>query len=735
MYNGLNSFSYNNNYHYMSNPNNYHMNNNLYYQYQYGNYVNNQFRKNNQLNTHNNANINQNNINYSFFNSSNNNNGPNNNNYYFNNQDKKKYCVNNPISNNNDNNNNQNNNNNDYNNQNNSNYNNQNNNYNNNNYNNQNNNNYNNQNNNNYNNNQNNNNYNNNYNNQNNYNNNNQNNYNNTNQNNYNNNNQNNYNNSNQNNYNYNNNYNNQNNYNNNNQNNYNNNIQNNNNYNNNYNNQNNYNNNNQNNYNNNNQNNYNNNIQNNYNNNNQNNNNFNKYIKSNDNKKEEMRAKTCLVKKNKDNIKLNFMVRARGLINVGATCYMNATLQCFYHVKALSENLINDNNINKKMEITSSFKDVIEKLAGCSNKKIFRYYNVDEKTKDNVEPIEFKDIIGEKNPLFKGKNACDSKDLILFMLESMDKELTIRNNKNDKIKLFVGKDLSEMEDNNYKKCHNSIISDLFYGFQKSNVMCDSCKYLDNTFTVINFLLFPLEKTYNSLNKNNNNNAMNMMNMMNMMYMMNNNNMNNNYMYMNNINPNFNNILNRMSLNNHNMNNYFNNNNNINQLNCRTTIQSKRNLTLNAQNDIQRKLTLDDCFKEFLAEDLLSGQNKIYCNHCHKYSNAITKNELYKAPNILILILNRGRGNYFKCDLDFPKYLDISKYLINNDSPKYYDLIGVISHFGESNESGHFMAFCKHFDLSWYIFNDAIVKQVSENDIYRGVPYILFYQNKDLNEE
>ena len=33
-----------------------------------------------------------------------------------------------------------------------------------------------------------------------------------------------------------------------------------------------------------------------------------------------------------------------------------------------------------------------------------------------------------------------------------------------------------------------------------------------------------------------------------------------------------------------------------------------------------------------------------------------TKNELYKAPNILILILNRGRGNYFKCDLDFHKY-------------------------------------------------------------------------------
>ena len=35
-----------------------------------------------------------------------------------------------------------------------------------------------------------------------------------------------------------------------------------------------------------------------------------------------------------KPKIKLNFMVKSRGLVNVGATCYMNSTLQCFYHIK-----------------------------------------------------------------------------------------------------------------------------------------------------------------------------------------------------------------------------------------------------------------------------------------------------------------------------------------------------------------------------------------------------------------
>ena len=39
--------------------------------------------------------------------------------------------------------------------------------------------------------------------------------------------------------------------------------------------------------------------------------------------------------------IKLDSFIKARGLDNVGATCYMNATLQCIYHVKRLSETII----------------------------------------------------------------------------------------------------------------------------------------------------------------------------------------------------------------------------------------------------------------------------------------------------------------------------------------------------------------------------------------------------------
>ena len=82
--------------------------------------------------------------------------------------------------------------------------------------------------------------------------------------------------------------------------------------------------------------------------------------------------------------------------------------------------------------------------------------------------------------------------------------------------------------------------------------------------------------------------------------------------------------------------------------------------------------------------------------------------------------------------MEFPHELDISKFTNNPSSPKNYELIGVISHLGESSMEGHFIAFCKHFNDTWHLFNDGFVNSVSQNDIYRGTPYILFYQNKDL---
>lgn len=66
-------------------------------------------------------------------------------------------------------------------------------------------------------------------------------------------------------------------------------------------------------------------------------------------------------------------MVKSRGLVNVGATCYMNSTLQCFYHIKDLSEAIINDDYINESLEFTNCYKNLIEELSGCKDRDKFK--------------------------------------------------------------------------------------------------------------------------------------------------------------------------------------------------------------------------------------------------------------------------------------------------------------------------------------------------------------------------
>ena len=66
---------------------------------------------------------------------------------------------------------------------------------------------------------------------------------------------------------------------------------------------------------------------------------------------------------------------------------------------------------------------------------------------------------------------------------------------------------------------------------------------------------------------------------------------------------------------------------------------------------------------------------------------------------------------------------------MSDKSPNYYELVGVISHFGESNMGGHFIAYCKNsFDGKWYKFNDAMVNESSFQEAsFQGLPYVLFY--------
>ena len=98
----------------------------------------------------------------------------------------------------------------------------------------------------------------------------------------------------------------------------------------------------------------------------------------------------------------------------------MNSTLQCLSNTDELTDYFLKDfikelNNNNKIM--SNAYYNLIQNL-----------WNKDNNNK-SFSPNEFKEKLSQENPLFKGIAACDSKDLIQFLLERFHNELNIIDN------------------------------------------------------------------------------------------------------------------------------------------------------------------------------------------------------------------------------------------------------------------------------------------------------------------
>ena len=343
------------------------------------------------------------------------------------------------------------------------------------------------------------------------------------------------------------------------------------------------------------------------------------------------------------------------GLENIGATCYMNATLQCLCHVISLKNYFLNEKRVendllNKNAQLTRCFCQLINTLWKNSELQYFA-------------PHDFKNLISEMNPLFKGIQANDSKDLIIFLYETLHNELN-NPDPNDKRLIDLNNPNIDQElkifRNNYYTQNSSIINKIFYYEQSSLLKCCSCNIKKISYNIQNFIIFPLEKIRLGLIKKKPQG----------------------FMY----------------------------------------------------------VTLEDCFVENEEAELLFGPNQIYCNNCKRQSNAYSSNKLYNCPEVLTIILNRGKGLEFQVEFKYPFQLDIRRFVTDQNCDTNYELIGVLTHLGPSGMSGHFIAYCKSpNDKKWYCYNDADVKEVAEHEIeYKinenGIPYVLYYQKfKTLN--
>ena len=369
------------------------------------------------------------------------------------------------------------------------------------------------------------------------------------------------------------------------------------------------------------------------------------------------------------------------GLQNIGATCYMNATLQCFCHIEKFLDYFkysqkVKDITRNNKNSLTSSFKLLIENL----------WPNFQTSKKDYA-PEEFKNKISKMNPLFKGVAANDAKDLVNFIIMTLHEELNSKTNNttvtpfNNNMMMIQQTNQQVMLNNfvqNFQQSNDSMISGLFYGINCNITQCGFCKTQTYNYQTYFFIVFPLEEVrkfkINNLNNNYNNFQMNQLNF---------------------------------------YNNQINYNNNINEV------------------------SLWDCFDYDWKINEMSGTNSMYCNYCKRTCTSQMRTVLTTGPRILILLLNRGKGIEFNVKINFTEQLNISKYLQFNNQGFLYQLIGVISHLGESGMGGHFIAYCRDpITGQWNKYNDSIVTVVDnfQNEVINfAMPYLLFYQQIDNN--
>ena len=346
-----------------------------------------------------------------------------------------------------------------------------------------------------------------------------------------------------------------------------------------------------------------------------------------------------------------------RGLDNVGATCYMNATLQCLANIRPITESILKPKKyieMYNNQDICRLTLEYCQVLIGlfCDNSPI-----------GSFRPEQFKTTIGELNSLFQGVQANDSKDLIIFLLETLNSELVKLHNKTHNI-IETENEFNPNIDptnevmvfnefkNEFTKNYYSAVGFNLCGFQKNVFKCQICNAVSNSFSIFNFLMFGLESISNHFNLSNNN--------MQIPY-----------------------------------------------------------------------IKFEHCFQYLKKTE---NFDQTYCQRCKKTGMSVYQEGIYMMPNYLIIILNRGRGNVFKCRVDIPEQFNSSNFEEAKKNNYIFDLIGVVSHFGESGMGGHFIAFCKHYlDNKWRCYNDSTVVECQNDYLTKGIPYILFYKNSSVN--
>lgn len=144
---------------------------------------------------------------------------------------------------------------------------------------------------------------------------------------------------------------------------------------------------------------------------------------------------------------------------------------------------------------------------------------------------------------------------------------------------------------------------------------------------------------------------------------------------------------------------------------------------------------LSSALRNFTKTELLDADNKVTCSHCQQKQIVSKGLRLATAPSILVCHLKRfafdmyGRTTRISKRIKYPQELELGAYMsrANQGKPPPYELMGVIVHTGKRCDRGHYVAYVKKGN-DWYRTSDSEVTPVDLATVLRQQAYILIYE-------
>ena len=181
---------------------------------------------------------------------------------------------------------------------------------------------------------------------------------------------------------------------------------------------------------------------------------------------------------------------------------------------------------------------------------------------------------------------------------------------------------------------------------------------------------------------------------------------------------------------------------------------------IRARSESEVPITLENCFREFSKEEILSESESWYCSNCKNHRQAKKTVSLWRFPQVLILNLkrykqgtwsiSRGEVSYHQKKID--NFVDFSleglnlRNYLSPGNPLHssasadectYDLFAVCNHYGRMG-FGHYTAVARHWMGSrlspdWFSYDDDVVSTCSNvNDVKSNAAYVLFYRKREI---